>query len=70
MARYTFNGGKGDISDDDVEFTAGERDSGSPYQTRESLSGVTRDCSKEMFAPDLNDIKRLLVDLLKENKAL
>jgi hypothetical protein len=23
-----------------------------------------------MFAPDLNDIKRLLVDLLKENKAL
>jgi hypothetical protein len=47
-----------------------ERDSGSPYQSRESLSGVTRDCSKEMLAPDLNDFKRLLSELVKENRAL
>jgi hypothetical protein len=70
MAKYTSNRSKGDISDDVVGFTAGERDSDWLYQSSESLSRLLREFPKEISVPEFYDLKKYLEDsliLIKED---
>jgi hypothetical protein len=57
MAKYTNISSKSNISDGDVGFMARERDSVSPYQSPDLLSGVTRECPEEIFAAESYDVK-------------
>jgi hypothetical protein len=56
MAKYTYNSSKGEINDDVLGFTAGERDSGSPYQSpviKWSYEGIFKISSLPLLAVKL-----------------
>jgi hypothetical protein len=61
MATYTNNCIKGKLNEEVLVFTAGERDRNVPYHLKER--------SKGNFKADLNEIKKLLVYMIKETTA-